>query len=123
MDGAHNLQKMSAFVSSFRELYPGVKPAIVIGLKNDKDYKDVAALLSTLAARVITTGFYSAQDLPVKSMDPELLAKAFDARVPTKVITDPVAATRALLHSPEPMGLITGSFYLLSEIRNNKGLL
>jgi dihydrofolate synthase/folylpolyglutamate synthase len=123
MDGAHNLQKMSALVSSFKELYPGVKPAIVIGLKHDKDYKDVAVLLSSLAARVITTSFDSSQDLPVKPMDPELLAEAFDGRVPTKVIADPVAATRALLDSPEPVGLITGSFYLLSEIRNNKGLL
>lgn len=123
MDGAHNKQKMSALVDAFRELYPGVKPAIVISLKHDKDYKDVAALLCTLAARVIITSFDSSQDLPVKPMDPELLAKAFDGRVPTKVIADPVAATRALLDSPEPIGLITGSFYLLSQIRNNKGLL
>ena len=123
MDGAHNLQKMSALVSSFKQLYPGVKPAIVIGMKNDKDYKDVTATLSTLAARVITTSFTSSQDLPVKSMDPELLAEAFKGHVPTEAIADSAAATRALLDSPEPVGLITGSFYLLSEIRNNKALL
>ncbi|HVA10547.1 MAG TPA: cyanophycin synthetase, partial [Candidatus Dormibacteraeota bacterium] len=123
MDGAHNLQKMSALIESFKQLYPGVKPAVVIGLKNDKDYQDVVAALSGLAARVITTGFFTSQDLPVKSMNPELLAKAFDGRVPTEVIADPVAATRALYDAPEPIGLITGSFYLLSEIRNNKGLL
>jgi dihydrofolate synthase/folylpolyglutamate synthase len=119
MDGAHNLQKMSALVDSFRKLYPDVKPAIVIALKHDKDYGDVAALLSTLAARVIITSFASSQDLPVESMDPHVLARAFNGRVPTEVIADSSAATRALLNAPEPIGIITGSFYLLSQIRNN----
>ena len=123
MDGAHNTQKMSAFVDSFRGLYPTVKPAIVIALKHDKDYQDVVDLLSTLAARIITTTFESTQDLPVHSMDPVVLAKAFNGRVPTQVIPDSSDALRALLQAPESVGIITGSFYLLSEIRNNMGSL
>lgn len=123
MDGAHNLQKMSAFIDSFHGLYPGVKPAIVIALKHDKDYQDVVNLLSTFAARIITTTFDSTQDLPVHSMDPHVLAKAFSGRLPTQVIPDSLDAIRALLQAPEPVGIITGSFYLLSEIRNNIGSL
>jgi len=123
MDGAHNFQKMLAFVDSFRGLYPGVKPAVVIALKHDKEYREVADLLVSFAAQVITTNFLSSQDLPVKSMDPHVLAKAFAGRVPVQVVADPLAATRALLQSPEPVGVITGSFYLLNQIRNNIDLL
>jgi dihydrofolate synthase/folylpolyglutamate synthase len=119
MDGAHNTQKMSAFVDSFRELYPDIKPAIVIALKHNKEYQGVADLLSGLAGRVIITSFDSSQDLPVQSMDPQVLAQAFDQHLPVQVIVDPLAAMRALLQAPEQVGIITGSFYLLSEIRNN----
>jgi dihydrofolate synthase/folylpolyglutamate synthase len=122
MDGAHNTQKMTALIDSFQELYPGVKPAVVIALKHDKDYQEVTKLLSTFAGQVITTSFRSSQDLPVQSMDPEILAQAFDQELPVQVIPDALAATQALLQAAEPIGLITGSFYLLSEIRNNMDL-
>jgi dihydrofolate synthase/folylpolyglutamate synthase len=117
MDGAHNLQKMSAFVDSFKGLYPGIKPAVLIALKHDKDYQDVVDILSNFAAQIITTTFNSTQDLPVHSMDPHVLAKAFNNKVSTQVIPDSLDAVRALLQAPEPIGIITGSFYLLSEIR------
>ena len=40
MDGAHNAQKMAAFVGSFQHLYPGVKPAILWGSKRAKSTKN-----------------------------------------------------------------------------------
>lgn len=123
MDGAHNFQKMSAFVDSFRELYPGVKPTVVIALKHNKEYQGVADLLSTFAARVITTSFLSSQDLPVQSMDPHVLAQAFGSHLEVQVTLDPSSAVHMLLQDPGPVGVITGSFYLLSQIRNNKDLL
>jgi dihydrofolate synthase/folylpolyglutamate synthase len=123
MDGAHNAQKMTAFLDSFRVLYSHKKPVVVIALKHDKDYQGVADLVSALAARVIVTTFSRSQDLPVEAMDPEVLAKAFDKNIPVQVIADPQAAMRALLSAPEQIGIITGSFYLLSEIRNNMNLL
>ena len=118
MDGAHNVQKMTAFLNSFKALYPHKKPAVLIALKHDKDYQGVADLLSKVAARIIVTTFSSSQDLPVESMDPHQLAQAFGTAISVQTIADPLAATHALLTSPEPIGIITGSFYLLSEIRN-----
>jgi dihydrofolate synthase/folylpolyglutamate synthase len=123
MDGAHNAQKMTAFLDSFQALYPRKKPVVVIALKHDKDYQGVADLVSAIAARVIVTTFSASQDLPVEAMDPQVLAKAFDKNVPVVVVADPLAATRAMLSSAEPIGIITGSFYLLSEIRNKMHLL
>lgn len=119
MDGAHNAQKMTAFVDSFRQLYPGVKPAILLALKEGKEYQSVVPLLAPLAGRVLLTTFETSQDLPAKSIDPELLAAAFreQSKVPVETIIDHRAAFEALLASPEKVCIVTGSFYLLSQIR------
>jgi len=124
MDGAHNEQKITAFTDSFRQLYPGVKPAILLALKEGKEYKQLVPLLAPLASRVIVTTFNTSQDLPVVSMDADVLARAFRAGGAANVesITDHQAAFRALLASPEEICVITGSFYLLGQIRNNEQL-
>lgn len=119
MDGAHNGQKMTAFIDSFQTLYPNVKPAVMVALKHNKDYQEVAALLSPLAARIIITTFDTTQDLPVQALDPRTLASAFPPKLPIQIIADPEEALKALLQTPESIGIITGSFYLLSQVRNN----
>jgi dihydrofolate synthase/folylpolyglutamate synthase len=55
MDGAHNEQKMTAFVSSYKQLYPDNKPAILLALKAGKEYQTIVPLLAGLASRVIVT--------------------------------------------------------------------
>lgn len=124
MDGAHNLQKMKAFVNSFRQLYPDVQPAILLSLKRGKEYQDLVPLLTSFAGRIITTNFNTSQDLPVRSMDPEILAKAFETHGASDVIClpDQHVAYKSLLAAPERICIITGSFYLLSQIRNNEQL-
>ena len=119
MDGAHNAQKMAAFVSSFQHLYPDVKPTVLLALKEGKEYQTVAPILLSLASRIIVTTFNTSQDLPAKSIDPQVLAAAFGSNppIPVETITDQQAAFRALLASPGDSGVITGSFYLLSQIR------
>ena len=123
MDGAHNAQKMQAFIASFHQLYPGAKPAILLALKEGKDYESVVPLLAPLAGQVIVTTFNTSQDLPARSMNPEVLAKAFTAAgVAAQSIPDQKQAFQALLNSPAEVLVITGSFYLLSQIRNNEKL-
>ncbi len=118
-DGAHNQQKMQAFVSSFQKLYPGVKPAVLLAMREGKEYQAVAPLVAGLASRVILTTFETTQDLPVKSLPPEQLAAAFPAGFPVQVITDQKAAFKALMAAPEQLCVVTGSLYLLGQIRNN----
>jgi dihydrofolate synthase/folylpolyglutamate synthase len=124
MDGAHNVQKMAAFIDSFRKLYPDTKPAILLALKTGKEYQEVVPLLAPFADRIIVTTFDTSQDLPVKSIDPEILVKALNDAGMTKAesINDHQAAFQALIALPDKVCVITGSFYLLSQIRNNKHL-
>jgi dihydrofolate synthase/folylpolyglutamate synthase len=119
MDGAHNAQKMTAFVQSYNKLYPNTKPAILIALKRGKEYKAVVPLLAQLTNQVIITSFATSQDLPVVSMDPIVLAEAFKEAGVAQVLAVPdhSEAFRQLLALPGKDVIITGSFYLLSQIR------
>ncbi len=120
MDGAHNAQKMTAFVNSFKHLYPDIKPTIMIALKDDKEYQSVIPILAPIAGEIITTTFNTTQDLPVTSMDPELLAQAFRGiGAEASSIPDQNEALEALLQTDNDVCIITGSFYLLSQIRNS----
>lgn len=122
MDGAHNLQKMTTFINSFRHMYPDSKPTIMIALKDDKEYQELVPLLSQVASKIITTTFNTSQDLPVKSMDPEVLAQAFrDAGADNVLsLSDQKQALTELLSSDGKIAIICGSFYLLSQLRGDK---
>jgi len=120
MDGAHNAQKMQAFLESFQQLYPGVRPAVLLAVKDGKDYQPLVPLFKNLASHIITTGFKTTQDLVLESLDPEVLAEAFRADGQTAVcIADNQQALEALLARPESSLIITGSFYLLSQLRQS----
>lgn len=122
MDGAHNTQKMTAWINSFKHLYPGEKPAMLISLRDTKEYKDLVPMLVPLAGRVIVTAFETSQDAQVRSMEPEELAEAFRQAglKNAQAIPDRKEAFQAMLDAPEQMCVITGSFYLLNQIRNNE---
>jgi dihydrofolate synthase/folylpolyglutamate synthase len=125
MDGAHNAQKMAMFLTSFQHTYPGVKPAFLLALKEGKEPQDIGPLLAPLASSVIVTTFQSSQDLPAISQNPEKLAALLVATgvQNVQVISDQHAAYEALLASPEQVIIITGSFYLLSQLRQAEGLI
>ena len=120
MDGAHNVQKMKTFIASFVALYPNVKPVVLLSLKQGKEYKSVLPLLTKFASRIMLTTFQTSQDLPVHSIDPQVLRQAvreINAEIPIDTISDLREAYSAFLATPEPIGVVTGSFYLLSQIR------
>ena len=119
LDGAHNAQKMMAFTDSFRKLYPGIKPAVLIAFREGKDYEAIVPILIGLASRVIVTTFDSHQDLPIKSMPAELISKSFENKIPVKVIPDQRTALSTLLQSPDDYCVITGSLCLLGQLHNS----
>jgi dihydrofolate synthase/folylpolyglutamate synthase len=119
MDGAHNGQKMSTFIATFEQRYPNQKPAVLISLKQGKEYTEVAPLIASFASSVIVTAFRTSQDLPAQSIAPAELAEAirFAGNEHITVVADYQKALRVLLRKDEKLLVITGSFYLLSQIR------
>jgi dihydrofolate synthase/folylpolyglutamate synthase len=117
MDGAHNPQKMETFVKSFVKLYPGIKPAVLIAMKDGKAYQDSVLSLIPVASRVITTTFTASQDFPIVSVPAEDLAMAFRGKVPVVFVPDLTMALPELLRSSEKVLVITGSIYLLGQLK------
>lgn len=121
MDGAHNEQKVATFVRSFTQLYPNVCPTILVALKEGKEYEKVIPLLAGIGQRFIVTTFDTSQDLPARSIDPTLLAAALRAVGISDVTIEPdhAQAFARLQKDENSHLLIIGSFYLLSQIRND----
>jgi dihydrofolate synthase/folylpolyglutamate synthase len=114
-DGAHNEQKMRAFVTSFQDRYPSVKVPILLAMKHDKDYVKAIELLEPIASSVYCGGFSVSQDMPITSVEPEVLVAACKKvgiknaqNVPS--IEDGI---EKLLDSKQKLAIVTGSFYML----------
>ncbi len=123
MDGAHNVQKMEAFVSSFQQLFPGKKATVLMSMKAGKEYSDVLPLLLPVANTLIICNFKSVQDTHISAADTDKLAEAAHECGFTNVITERNIdkAYRRLINGDEKLGIITGSFYLIGELRQKYG--
>jgi dihydrofolate synthase/folylpolyglutamate synthase len=121
-DGAHNYQKMDAFIASFKKKYKGIKPDILLAFKTGKDYTEALPLLQKIANRIIVTTFETNQDLPVKSSDPKIIASQLKKLGFTNVIIEPNMhlAYKKLIFSDNKLLVITGSFYLISQLRRRE---
>jgi dihydrofolate synthase/folylpolyglutamate synthase len=118
MDGAHNAQKMTALVQSFQAIHGSVKVPVLIALKNGKEINDIAPILAPIASEVIVTTFTSNQGLPFICQPPKKVAQILQNYIANVGIEpNPIAAYRQFLVATQTVGLITGSFYLLSELR------
>nr|AIA11652.1 Mur ligase family, glutamate ligase domain protein [uncultured bacterium] len=117
LDGAHNVQKMTALVTSLRERYPSTPVAAVVAVAEAQDMRWQGALevLVPEMQYVIATAFEVGQDVPKQSVTPQGVAdyvRSF-SEVGVEVRPHIVDALQALLARPEPLVLVTGSLYLM----------
>jgi len=119
-DGAHNAQKIAAFVSSFQKMYPGKKAAVLLALKEGKETAEVLDNLAPIVGTLISTAFKSEQDFPIVSQDPAVVATiAKDLGIKSRIIRDKDEAYKYLLDTPAQIKLVIGSIYLLGQIREH----
>ncbi len=121
IDGAHNGQKLAALGASLDALYGNQKVAVVFNLVQSSGIRLRTSLksLTSFADHLIITTFETQQDFLRQSMNPRKIVEACKALgfSEIEIITEPAAAYRALLKRPEPIHVVTGSFYLLNHIR------
>lgn len=121
VDGAHNAQKLHALAESVRRKHPGQKIAAVVSFVGHRSFRleDSAEELARLLDHIIITVFYGPQDGPHASENPHELADIFrrHGAASLEVVEDPAEAFHMLLTRPEPVLMVTGSFYLLNHIR------
>jgi dihydrofolate synthase/folylpolyglutamate synthase len=120
-DGAHNEQKMHVLTGAMKAAFGHAGVAVLVGMVEDKQDQllAVAQEISTFATAVLTSGFSARQDIPRQPLSPERISDAFIKTGFTNVTSYSKLdeALQALLNRPEPVLLITGSFYLVSSVR------
>lgn len=117
LDGAHNPQKMNAFVTGIQHRYPGKKFHILLACKSGKDIEEIVPILLPVSEHIILTTFSNnGNDLIHTSTTPQDLAavlKKHDFNS-YEIIVDLKTAIQKVL-SDEHEYIITGSLYLIGE--------
>jgi dihydrofolate synthase/folylpolyglutamate synthase len=107
LDGAHNPHAATALVEAWRGHFGSQKPTVIFGAMKDKDYREMLAVLSTIASSFLF--------VPVanpRSSDPADLI--LSARCPAQTCPSLTAAIASALADEAPV-LITGSLFLAGE--------
>lgn len=123
LDGAHNPDKIAALMESLKQQYPKEEWIVIFAAKSDKDHQAMLRKLERKALCFVTTEFH---DAALWSPHPAADLKTQLETITSKNIIaeqDPrVALKKALAISQEndqaPI-LITGSLYLLGNIREH----
>lgn len=120
LDGAHNPQKLSQFVKSFKAKFPDAQPILVTSmLKNGQERitQNTKELAELNPEQIITTGFQSLQDIKKLSVSPEILAKELrKITMKVQVERDPQTAFKKALELKNEFIVVTGSLYLVFEL-------
>jgi dihydrofolate synthase/folylpolyglutamate synthase len=109
-DGAHNPQKMEAFIDSLVKKFPNQKLNFLIAFKKGKDYQDMLKIITPKAELIVLTSFFTKnQDMINSSVDPK------EIKLSAKIIPDLKKAWQFISNKNEPI-IVTGSLYLIGEI-------
>ncbi len=119
-DGAHNPQKMEAFIGSLIKKYPNKKFNFLIAFKKGKDYQEMLKIiiLSTAVGKIILTSFFTENQDTINSSEDLNAIGQFLKKInynSFEVIPNLGKAWEAALQKKEPI-VVTGSLYLIGEI-------
>jgi len=115
MDGAHNPQAASVLADTLKELCPGRKIHLLVGVSSDKSVEDIGQHLGPLVISATCT-----KSRQPRALEPTMLAKRlapFCADV--HVMSEAADAYTYLLNavSPQDVIVVTGSLFLVGELR------
>ncbi|MDA1316458.1 MAG: bifunctional folylpolyglutamate synthase/dihydrofolate synthase [bacterium] len=120
LDGAHNPQKMSAFIESLKTIYPNKKFDFLIGFKRGKDYESMLDLILPLARHMYITEFAKQDGTymihPESTGNIEKRIKESGSRVTTESYPHAIDALRIAWNDGSNILVITGSLYLISDL-------
>jgi len=114
LDCAHNKLSIEALLQTMDlELGPRVRPRLVFGCLEDKQWAQMAEMLGPRMQSVILT-----QAKPKRPLAPEKLLPLFARWAPSRIVHEPRDAIREALAeaAADDVVLVTGSVYLVGEI-------
>lgn len=113
LDGAHNPNGAYTLVETIKLLYPGQRIHMLVGILNNKSFREMAAIFSEIAAAVIVTeipGFKAAPCSELASIFTNSGAQVTNEPVPEKALA-------RLMASSNPVAVAAGSLYLIGGLR------
>jgi dihydrofolate synthase/folylpolyglutamate synthase len=122
LDGAHNSQKLEAFIATMEKLK--VKcPIWVLALKKTKDTESIIDVISPVVEHLVVTQFFASQDGPAThmKMQPEDIASVArrSSIKHVSVFEDNLEALQfACSVSVDDPVVVSGSFYLIGELHD-----
>lgn len=127
LDGAHNPVKMKEFLKNLKKIFPKEKKIFIIGFKFDKDIKKMLKEIVKVADEIIITEFNRATDMGVGASADALNIKDQILKIKKNAkVTVEKDSGKALKkgiktiqqYNKSAILVITGSLYLVGEIRN-----
>jgi len=118
LDGAHNEQKMKAFLKSLSAVEKDKRYTFVIAFKKGKDYKKMLRFLVPFAQKIIITTIFSEhQDLFHFSTDPKVIqAGLLELGFTNTIIVEKIQDVRDFISDCKTDVVVTGSLYLLGDL-------
>jgi len=115
VDGAHNVQSITALFGTLKEVYPDSPLVVAFGCGVDKDFSGMLKIIRREAAEVVFTRSW----IP-RAMLPEDLAVEFKKEESpdftlTHSVTDAILEVRKRARQKNAVAVITGSLYVAGE--------
>jgi dihydrofolate synthase/folylpolyglutamate synthase len=121
LDGAHNSQKLHALIAGIKARYPVQPIAALVSFVGGRSYRLESSFdeLTTLTGSLILTAFSGHQDLPHNAVEPSTLAEMAESKGFSSLVIEanPILAFHKLLDRPEKILVVTGSFFIMNEVR------
>jgi dihydrofolate synthase/folylpolyglutamate synthase len=116
LDGAHNPEKVASLVRNLAAIYPNRRRILVFGALESKNFHEMLLSLVPETSVLVAT---SPKVLAKPSTTAEEIAALAPANLDVEAIDDPIqAAARAIqLAGPDDIVIITGSLYLVGNVR------
>jgi dihydrofolate synthase/folylpolyglutamate synthase len=111
LDGAHNAGGAAVLRAALAEHFPGVVPALVLGIMQDKDWELMCGLLAPVTARVLCVPVSSERS----AAPADLLAACHRANPAASVVLCDSLAEALQQTAGEALTVIAGSLYLIGE--------
>lgn len=119
IDGAHTPESMRLLGSSFRQVFPGVRPLILMGMLKEKNYRVMARILASMGREAVCVPPMGDRALPAE----DLAAAAAQCGIPVGIADSIEDGLRTLLEKarPDDVILAAGSLYMIGPVRRACG--
>ncbi len=120
IDGAHTPEGMRLLKSTFRQVYPGIQPLLLLGMLYDKAYEELVKIIAPIASRVICIAPQGDRRLPPETLATVVRSMGIPAST-ALTIEDGYKKLEAHAGADDVI-LAAGSLYMIGPVRKACGI-